>query len=391
MTVCDLTHAYHATSGGIRTYIDAKRHYVLAHTDHTHVTLIPGERDAVVREGRATTITVEGPVIRGAAPYRWFAQPGRVLDALAEAAPDVVEVGTFYMPTEWGPAFAYRWRARRRGRPSAVAMQAHTDFAESYAEVYGGKLFGPTLGRVIGRMGAVYAGTVLNRADLCLAPSPFQAERVAGYGVRDVHVITPGVDTDVFAPDQAAPGLRADLGVPEAAVLAVYVGRLDSEKRTHTMVDAVRLANAHTPTRLVLVGEGPHRAELEEREAAGDPIRVLPYLTDRAALARLLASSDVYLTAGPHETFSLSVVEAQACGLPVVGVAAGALVERVPDGVGLLGPVDDAEAMAHNLLRAAAERDRLGAAARHHAVEAFSWRTSFDRLFALYEVALAGR
>lgn len=390
MTVCDLTHAYHATSGGIRTYIDAKRRYVLDHTEHAHVTVVPAEHDSVEREGRATTIRIAAPTIRGAAPYRWFSRPGRVLAALAEAAPDVVEVGTFYMPTEWGPAYAWRHRARRAGRLAAVAMQAHTDFATSYAEVYTSKVLGRPLGRGIGRAAAVYARVVLGQADLCLAPSPFQAARIEGHGVRDVHVVSPGVDTGLFAPDQADPGLRARLGVPEGAVLAVYVGRFDSEKRTPTVVEAARIADAERPTRLVLVGEGPHRDELEAQEAAGAPIRVLPFLTEREALARLLASSDVYLTAGPHETFSLSAVEAQACGLPIVGVEAGALVERVPPGTGLLGPVDDAAAMARNLLRAAADRGRLGAAARRHAVEAFSWRASFDRLFALYEAALDG-
>lgn len=388
MTVCDLTHAYHATSGGIRTYIDAKRRYVLDHTDHAHVAVVPGERDGIQREERATTITVEAPLIRGAAPYRWFSRPGRVLAALVEAAPDVVEVGTFYMPTEWGPALAWRRRARR-SRPAALAMQAHTDFAASYAEVYAGKLLGPTLGRGVGRAAAVYARTVLGRADLCLAPSPFQAARVTGHGLGDVHVVTPGVDPEVFSPAHADAALRDRLGVPEGGVLAVYTGRLDSEKRTPTLVEAVRRADAERAARLVFVGEGPHRAGLEAREAAGDPIRVLPFLTDRAALARLLASADVYLTAGPHETFGLSVIEAQACGLPVVGVAAGALIERVPPGTGFLGPVDDAEAMSQNLLRAADDRARLGAAARQHAVEAFSWQASFDRLFSLYETALA--
>ena len=51
-----------------------------------------------------------------------------------------------------------------------------------------------------------------------------------------------------------------------------------------------------------------------------------------------------------NETFGISVIEAQASGLPVVGVAAGAMVDRVTDGIGRIGPVDDAEAMARNLV-----------------------------------------
>ena len=390
MTVCDLTHAYHETSGGIRTYVDAKRRYVLAHTEHRHVTVVPGPADAVRHDGRAVVVEVACPTIRGAEPYRWFSRPGRVLDALAMTEPDVVELGTFYMPTEWGPAFAYRRRQRRRGRPAAVAVQAHTDFASSYAQVYSGKLFGPLGGRAVGAMARTYTRRVLGAADLRLAPSPFQAETLATIGVA-VETIPLGVDTDVFSPAAADPAVRAELCVPAGARLAVYVGRLDSEKRTATLVEAARRADADVPTVLAMVGEGPNRDELEAAEAAGAPIRVLPFSQDRAALARLLASADAYLTAGPHETFALSVIEAQACGLPVVGVRAGALVERVPPGTGFLGPVDDAGALADNFARAVAERGVLGPAGRELAVDQFSWRSSFDRLFRLYDRALGAR
>ncbi len=388
MTVCDLTHAYHTTSGGIRTYIDAKRRYLLDHTGHDHVLIVPGEANGVERDGRATTIRIASPTIPGAAPYRFFARSRRVLDALEEAAPDVVEVATFYMPTEWRPAYAYRRRSRQAGRRSIVAIQAHTDFAASYAEAYARPVVGRRLGRAVGGVAARYVASVLGRADLRLAPSPLQAQRLAEIGIEDVHVVTPGVDTALFTPERADPAVRADLDIPADAVLAAYVGRLDSEKRTATMVDAAVLADRQRPTRLVLAGEGPHREALEAREAAGAPIRVLPYVEDPRALARLLASADLYLTAGPYETFGLSVIEAQACGLPVVGVAAGALTERVPSGLGRLGPVDDAAAMAANLLTVAADPESMAGAARHHVEAHFSWPTTFRHLLDLYADAL---
>lgn len=387
MTVCDLTHAYHETSGGIRTYMDAKRRYVLDHTEHRHVTMVPGARDEVEHDGRATTVRIEGPVMPKAAPYRWLKDPRKVYRALQEQAPDVVEVQTLYMPTEWGPAFSYRARHRRR---VAVSMMVHTDFAGSYATDYGGAMFGEWAGPLIGRMASVYVGTVLLASDLSLVPSPFQAQRLARHRAP-IDVVTPGVDTETFRPQAADPAVRTELGIAPGAALAVYVGRLDSEKRTETMVEAATLADARSPTTLVMVGEGPHRSALQERQRAGAPIRVLPFLSGRADLARLIASADVYLTAGPYETFGTAVIEAQACGLPVVGVRAGALIERVTPEIGFLGPVDDAGAMAENLARAVAARDTMGPAARRHAVEGFSWRASFDHLFTLYAQALERR
>ena len=83
----------------------------------------------------------------------------------------------------------------------------------------------------------------------------------------------------------------------------------------------------------------------------GDPRIVTPgFVSDRSELARWLASADIYVSAMADETFGVSIVEAQASGLPVVGVAAGAMIDRVTDAIGRLGPVDDAEAMAANIL-----------------------------------------
>jgi alpha-1,6-mannosyltransferase len=81
------------------------------------------------------------------------------------------------------------------------------------------------------------------------------------------------------------------------------------------------------------------------------------------------------------ETFGVSIVEAQASGLPVVGVAAGAMVDRVTPDVGLLGPVDDADAMADNILAVwNSDHRAMGDAAAEHARQ-YSWDRSMTELF----------
>jgi alpha-1,6-mannosyltransferase len=125
---------------------------------------------------------------------------------------------------------------------------------------------------------------------------------------------------------------------------------------------------------------------VEAVASSTDRIVLLPYQSDRHELARVLASADIYLTAGPHETFALSVVEAQASGLPVIGVRAGALLERVPESVGLLGEVDSAAAMAENIVMLSSNGLRAkGRQARRVIERTLTWESSISRLLETYE------
>jgi alpha-1,6-mannosyltransferase len=116
------------------------------------------------------------------------------------------------------------------------------------------------------------------------------------------------------------------------------------------------------------------------------------YVTNRPELARWLASADVYVSAMADETFGISILEAQASGLPVVGVAAGAMIDRVTPATGRLGAVGDSEAMAHNITAVlSSDRARLAEQARANALQ-FSWESSMEALFSrLYPAAWARR
>lgn len=150
--------------------------------------------------------------------------------------------------------------------------------------------------------------------------------------------------------------VRASYGAGPEKLVLMYAGRLSNEKRVSLLVEALLKLPADLQAVLWLVGHGPMHEDIEAMTALVPSLRLLPYETDRARFAAMLASADIYVTAGPHEAFALSVIEAQASGLPAVGIDAGALRDRIPPGTGYLGPVDDADAMAANIVRAAAER-----------------------------------
>lgn len=377
MRICDLTHAYTDTSGGIRTTVDAKRAYILDHTDWEHVLIAPGPEDAVELGERTATIRVAGPVIPGAAPYRFFSRTDKLRAALRRAHPDLIELHTFYT-SPWA-AFAYR-----KKHPAAITAFYHTDLPSAYVEPVAAKL-GAGVGRWAKARTEAYVRRIFDRCDHGFAVSDDLVGVLEQMGVQTpLDAVPLGVDLDLFHPSRRDPTLRRELGVADDALLLAYAGRLDSEKEVSVLADAVELVDADLRPHLVLAGQGPHRERLKHRAAGSDRLTILPYVGDKLELARLLASSDVYVTAGPHETFGLSVVEAQACGLPVVGVAAGALLDRVPEGAGLLGAVGDADAFARNTERVAFQRTAFGQAGRALVEGRFSWNRTFERLFDAY-------
>jgi alpha-1,6-mannosyltransferase len=133
------------------------------------------------------------------------------------------------------------------------------------------------------------------------------------------------------------------------------------------------------------VGDGPMKHELMQAIAGEPQIKMLPFEKNRKKLAEIFASADMYITAGPHETFGLCVLEAQSSGLPVIGVQAGALPERVPENVGLLGPVDSPSEMALNILILSKMNYlKLGRNARRLTEQNYAWDQIFAQLFQFY-------
>jgi alpha-1,6-mannosyltransferase len=400
MRICDLTMAYSETSGGIRTYIDHKRRYLREHTSHEHVLIVPGAEDRVESSDRAVTYCIKSPPT-GHGTYRLLWRPDAILRALREATPDVVELGTFFV-CPW-PGLRYREERRAGGRRCITVGYFHTDLAEAYVEgpladavhdwlkPWGGAVehLGLELAEVLGKGAERYFGAIFRRCDAMLAATPDEAARLAEYGIDAPHVIPLGVDLEAFTPQRRDPALRERFGASEDSCIMIYAGRLDAEKHVDVLLEVLSLLLARgVDARLVLVGDGPLKEQLAARARELRHGHLCGYLRDRAELARLLASSDVYVTAGPYETFGLSVVEAQASGLPVVGVDAGALQARVVEGTGFLAPVGDAAAMASHVQAAFAQRVALGRRARAHVEKHFSWHETFARLLAVYEACL---
>jgi glycosyltransferase involved in cell wall biosynthesis len=172
-----------------------------------------------------------------------------------------------------------------------------------------------------------------------------------------IRAIPNGCDATIFHP-QPRVEARATLGIDADAELVVYVGRLVPEKGLRELLDAAcALAPQRPRLQLALVGEGPMRAELDARLAATPGLRVhLPGAQGPQDVARWMAASDLVTLPSYSEGHPNVLVEALACGRPVVATPVGGIPEVVDADCGLLVPVRDPAALADGL-RTALERD----------------------------------
>jgi alpha-1,6-mannosyltransferase len=371
---CDLTQSWSAVGGGVGMYLRHKRQHILATMPHRHLLIVPGPRDEVIEDERAITVTIASPKVPGSPNYRLMLRNRAVREALERFKPDLIECQD---------AYNLPWTAigHARKHPGTALVAAYmTDFPTVYVERPFSKVVGKTLAAAASRLCYWYCGKLYSRFDGMFALSANGGlSKLQSLGLDRIEVVPLGVELGDFSPALRDLSLRRRLGVGDAQPLLVYAGRLDGEKRAQLLVDAFRMLPNELGAHLVLIGDGPLRDSIRE---LGDPrIHAPGYVRDRSELGRWLASADLYVSGMADETFGVSIVEAQASGLPVVGVAAGAMVDRVTPEIGRLGPIDDAPAMARNIVDVwNSDRAAMGDVAQHHARQ-YSWDRSMSDLF----------
>ena len=375
MLLCDLTQSWSpAGGGGITTYLKRKREFVLSETPHRLLQIVPGPDDKITYNGRHTLVEIRAGEVWGSPTYRFIQRTGAVHDILARFQPDIIEsLCPWVLP--W-TAINYR----RKNPATALVAGYRTNFPDAHVYRVMNDLFGPFLGRRSRDLAMIYARLTYKRFDHVYTLNQNSLSLLKDLGVQSVGVLPLGVDKEIFSPDRRDLDFRTKLGLTGNGPLLIYVGRVDNEKRARTLVDMFRLLPVELNAQMVIIGDGKLRETLM-KEAEGLPIAFPGFETDRIKLASALASSDIYVSAMADETFGISVIEAQASGLPVVGVASGAMPERVPRGMGLLGPVDDAQAMADNVVKVwGADRSTMRSAIAKHTVAQNSWEKTFSSL-----------
>jgi glycosyltransferase involved in cell wall biosynthesis len=283
--------------------------------------------------------------------------------------------------------------ARLARATDAALIHANGSRAMAYTAAAGRSRGRPTLWhvRVADRDGLVDR-VLCALATAIIATSRAVARRFPWAGAK-VRLVPNGVDLERFAPRPQSGALRASLGLPPSAPVAVSVGRHVPEKGYRHLVDATALVERARPgVHWVLVGDGELRGQLEaqaRRLGLGSRVHFTGWRDD---VADVLALADVFVLPSESEGFGRVLVEAMAMGRAVVATAVGGVPDVVVAGeTGLLVRPADPVALAdavQALLADRAHASRLGAAGRARAESTFSLGAHVDAVERVYDEML---
>lgn len=360
MRIAQLANFVGPTSGGMKTALEALgRGYTDAGV--ARLLVVPGPEDARLDSPAGDVVQVRAPRVGGG--YRLIVEPWRVTDVLRRFDPTSIEVSdksTLLPVAGW---------ARRAGIPTVLFSHERLDAMLSM------------------RTGLPVQVAPLNRAlvrryDRLVVTSEFAEQEfraLAGRAGTPLHRVPLGVDLEVFRPTRIP---RAQDGL----LRLVHAGRLSREKDPHLAVaTAVALHRRGVPVRMDVYGSGPHLDELQAL-AAGAPVYFHGHVAGRSRLAARLGAADVSLSVCPGETFGLSVLEALACGTPVVTADVGGARELVDERCGAWA-APDPEQLADAVLRLVGRDERWRRAAARHRAEAFPWSRTVAEMLAVHDLS----
>jgi glycosyltransferase involved in cell wall biosynthesis len=292
---------------------------------------------------------------------------GLLLRLWQKQRPDIVHIAT-EGPLGWSALSA----ARKLKIP--VSTDFHTNF-HSYTQHYGiGLLKWPI---------AAYLRYFHNKAACTLVPTAELQLQLEREGYQNVRVVSRGVDTELFNPAKRSKTLRAAWGADDATPVVMLVSRIAAEKNLAVAIQAFEQMRKMNPlARMVLVGDGPARADLQKRH----PDVIFAGMQTGDALAQHYASGDIFVYPSLTETYGNVTVEAMASGLATIAYDYAAARQHIThDSNGLLVPFGDTKVFvtqAKTLITDMEQVQRLRDAA-HLSMKSLAWENIIGQMEAV--------
>jgi phosphatidylinositol alpha-mannosyltransferase len=349
--ICENVHHFATEARARGHHVDVITGRIVGVPDRPHVIAIP--ESATVQANGSTCRLTLGRGLRS-----------RVRAVLRSGAYDVLHVHAPLAPSL--PMIAIE----EAECPVVGTFHAYHEFSVAYA------------------FGRRYFQGLIDRIDVKLPVSAAARDAVAKYFSADWTIVPNGVDTVRFTPAVPRPPvMRRD----ELTVL--FVGRFDPRNGLPLLIDAFKGVRARgVPARLVVVGDGPLRERYRALADGRDDIVFLGHVSD--ALERYYAHASVYACPATRGSFGITLLEAMACGTPIVCYDTPGFRNVVEhEKQALMTPPGDVSAFADALVRVLGDADLragMGKAGRVRA-SAFAWPRIAEQILAVYDRLVSGR
>ncbi len=314
--------------------------------------------------------------------YHWLLRMDKIRALVRAEAPDVVEHHSPYFA-------ALAASFLRRDSYGVRTAFWHSNHVDTFARPWLERRFPARVADLVLEPGWAAVRSSFRGCEAVFTASRAEFATLVVHGVKGVHCVPFGVDRGEFRPRGNASVIRAQLNVGAGQHFLIAGGRLAAEKRWDVAIDA--MGHLSEAFKLIIVGDGPERAQLEARAASlpQGRVAIVPFVKARNDFAELLSAADAYVHACPYETFGLTVGEAVACGTPVVVPDRGGAQESGAGGAHFLYAALDPQAMARSIELAIAQGVKQHAIAL--AAHARDENDHILEVLATYEQLLAKR
>ena len=330
MRIVDVCAFYSPAGGGVRTYVDAKLR-AAARFGHELIVIAPGKHHETIRRGPgAILVTLPSPKLPVDQRYRYFDDQRALHHVLNEWQPDHVEASS-----PWSSAtMVGRWDGA-----ATRSLVMHSDPLAAYAYRWLGGIAKIDTIDSLARTVLAASSRSQPHVRCCRLRQCTTHGSVEVGGLANSETLPMGVEAGIFSPRLRSPAVRAaalqTLGLNEDALLLVGIGRFSGEKRWDMVMRAVEGCSARHEVGLLLFGDGPKRQKLEVLDERLRSVAVMPRLSNRDEVARLLASADALVHGCEAETFCMVAAEARASGIPLIVPDRGAAMDQLVPGAGL--------------------------------------------------------
>lgn len=309
--IVHVANMYGPKSGGLRTSMHALGHGYLT-AGHDFVMIVPGRKLARRRTAEGLRIEVPSVLIPKTGGYRLIVRIGLVKKLLSDINPDRLEISDRLTLLSLA-----KWAKKRQISCTLFAHERLDGILQSFI---------PAL-RHPQKFADFWNHRTTKRVDQIVCTTNYAAAEFERIQAQNVKMIPLGVDLSRFSPELADLAFRRNLVGDQKMVVACT--RLSKEKDPDFLLDiAAEFKHQKLPITLVIAGSGPMERQLYSRVAEDQlPVKFLGFIQDSIQIAKILASSDVFLAVGPIETFGLAALESLACGTPVISRLGGAISE----------------------------------------------------------------